>query len=311
MLIKAALTGDVHHNCPGRTEEAHRILEWLLQDWKARKVDFIGIAGDWNEVPPNERDQAWSRDFLGRCAEVAHTVIEYGNHDGAGVLDEFHLQSEYKYPITVVTQPDVITVETKAGLLAVACVPFVWKAHLLATLGPVSVEEADQMTQALLGDIFRGLGVKVRALNLPTVALVHGMMRGSRIGPDQPARPLGLELPIEDLAQIGADYYCVGHIHMANTFEFNGVSFCTPTSPYYVDYGEAKHEKGYLWVEIENKGRPRGYCLSRVAPQFWTGADSRSTPRKGVQNRMTKKIPDTASQNWKPVGRYRGLRVLL
>lgn len=254
MIIKSALWADAHTNTPGRVEEAHRVHEAMLEDWQQRGVDFIGFAGDWNEVPPNEQDQAWSRDFLGRCAQVAPVVMIYGNHCPAGSLDEFHAHSEHRYPITVVSRPDVIRVETAAGSLAVACVPFVWKAHLLAQLGPLSIEESDRAAQEQLAIIFRGLGVNVRDLGLPTIALVHGVIRGSRINEEQPARPLGMELPLEDLAQIGAGIAVAGHVHLQQSFSFNGRDFVVPGSPFFVDWGEAKYQKGYVWANISEMG---------------------------------------------------------
>lgn len=249
-VIKIGFSGDSHTNTPGRVEEAHRVHETMLTEWTARGVDFIGFSGDWNEVPPNELDQAWSRDYLGRCAMVAPLIQIPGNHDPEGTLSEFHAQHEYKYPITVVTQPDVIRVETKAGPIAVACVPFVWKAHLLAKLGPLSPEESDREAEGALTDIFRGLGAKARAMNLPTVALIHGKWRGSKLNEEQPARPLGMEMAIEDIGQIGAQATCVAHIHLHQSTEYNGMPIFTPSSPYYVDYGESKHRKGYVFAEL-------------------------------------------------------------
>lgn len=267
-IIKAGLWSDAHTNTPGRVEEAHRVHEAMLESWRARDVDFIGFAGDWNEVPPNEQDQAWSRDFLGRCAEVAPTIVIYGNHDGEGVLDEFHMQSEHKYPITVVSRPDVIVVDTKAGKLAVACVPFVWKAHLLAQLGPLSIEESDLAAQEQLAIIFRGLGVRVRELGLPSVGLVHGMIRGSRINEEQPARPLGMDLPLEDLAQVNVPLTICGHIHLQQHFSYNGQDFVVPGSPFFVDWGEAKYQKGYVWANISESGVEWERIATPVVPML-------------------------------------------
>lgn len=249
-IIRCALSGDNHTNCSGRSEEARRVHEWMLEDWRQRGVHFIGLAGDWNEVPPDEQDQAWSRDFLGRCADLAPVILIYGNHDPAGCLDEFHMQTEHRYPITVVSQPDVVVVDTEAGQIAVACVPFVWKAHLLAQLGPISAEESDHLVQVALSDIFRGRGVQVRSLNLPTIALIHGKWRGSKLNEEQPNRPLGMEIPIEDIGMLGADVVCMAHIHLAQDTSFNGVPIFTPASSYFVDYGEARHFKGYVWLEL-------------------------------------------------------------
>lgn len=249
-VINLALSGDNHTNTPGRKEEARRVHEAMLEDWKARGVHFIGLAGDWNEEPPDEQDQAWSRDFLGRCANVAPVVLIYGNHDPAGCLDEFASIHEYKNPIRVLDRPDIVLVETDAGPIAVPCVPFVWKAHLLAQCGPLSVEESDQRAQELLSTIFLGLSAKVGDLGLPTVALIHGKWRGSKLNEEQPNRPLGMEIPVESIGTLGAQVACVAHIHLAQGTTFNNCEIWTPSSPYYVDYGESKHEKGYIFCEL-------------------------------------------------------------
>lgn len=253
MIINLALSGDNHTNTPGRVAEARRVHEWMLEDWKRRGVHFIGIAGDWNEVPPTEEQQRWSRDYIGRCADTAPVVIEYGNHDVEGSLDELASTHEHNYPVYVVSRPDVIRVETAAGPLAVVCVPFVWKAHLLAQSGAMSVEDSDTRATQLLNEIMLGLGAQVRQLGLPTVALIHGKWRGSKLNEEQPNRPLGMEIPIESIGALNADVVCVSHVHLAQSTSFNGVPIFTSSSPFYVDYGEGRYnEKGYVFVELES-----------------------------------------------------------
>lgn len=252
-VIRIALFGDTHANCPKRSDEARRVLDWGRDDAKARGTHFYGFAGDFNDGPTTPQDRLWDKAYLGSCADIAPTLILPGNHDQPGSLELYAADREYKYPLIVASYPDVHVIDTEAGKLAVAAIPFPWKAHLLAQVGPVAPEDADRIAEQELAKIFLGLGVKVRTLGLPTVALIHGAWRGSKIAEDQPARPLGVEMPIEDMGQIGAGFYCVGHVHLAQETSFNGVPIWTPSSPFYTDYGEANHFKGYIFAEANTE----------------------------------------------------------
>ena len=247
--IKCALTSDNHFNVARRSDEAKRILRLMLEDWKARDADFIGFAGDLVDGPMTAQDFLWLCEYVQDCANVAPVGIAYGNHCPRWSLHPLS-RLKAKYPIIVEGAADVHPVDTKAGKIAIAAVAFPWKAEILARIGNVNVEDTDRVAEEALRQVFLGMGVKVRELGLPTIGLVHAAIRGSKLSDDQPARPLGLEIPAEDLAQIGASFYAVGHVHAKNEFEFNGVNIWTPTSPFFTDYGEAKHEKGYIWCEL-------------------------------------------------------------
>lgn len=255
-LIKCALLGDTHLNLAKRTDEARRVAEWIRDDAKARGVDLFGFAGDVMDGPMAEPDRAWLQGYLRSCADIAPVVVVPGNHDSRYSLERFAsregaLHLETKYPIIVEPGADVHVVETFNGDIAVAGVAFPWRSEILARIGNVAVEDADRIAEDALRQVFLGMGVRVRELGLPTVALVHAAIRGSKLSDDQPARPLGLEIPAEDLAQVGASFYAVGHIHAKNEFSFGNAKIWTPTSPFFNDYGEAKHIKGYIWLELD------------------------------------------------------------
>lgn len=263
MTIKLALMGDLHTNVPRRSEEARRIAYWIINDAKARGVHFIGIGGDVIDGPMTERDRAWLIEFGDYCASIATTFFLMGNHE-----PELSLRClrgrQTKYPLIVEEGAGVHVIETAAGSLAVAGVSFPYKAKLLAAVGPKSNEEIDEITGKALQDVFRGLGVKVRGLGLPTVGLLHGTIKGSKIGADdQPDRPLGMDIDIADVALMNCDFVCAPHIHKANQFEWNGrVIAATPTSPFFTDYGEGAHQKGYIFAEFE---------VAREVAPFLTG----------------------------------------
>lgn len=249
--IKLGLSGDMHVNVPKRSEEAWRIAYWMLEDWKARGVHLIGIAGDLADGPLTEKERAQIIEYGDACSQVAPLVVIDGNHEISLALRNALGGRRGKYPIIVEDGAAVHVVETDAGPIAVACVSFPKKAKLLAACGhPMSGEEVDAITGKALQDIFRGLGVRVRELGLPTVALVHGAIKGSKIADDQPDRPLGMDIDLHDLALVGADFYDVAHVHKVQHWTVNNVTVATPSCPFFADWGEAAHEKGYILAEF-------------------------------------------------------------
>lgn len=266
MIIRTALTGDNHFNVPRRSEEARRVLYAMLEDWKVRQVHLIGFAGDLADGPMTERDRAWLIEYISHCTEVAPVFVVAGNHD----IELSIRNAIAKLPrVTVEDGGDVHVIETVAGPIAVAGLSFPHKAKLLAHVGPVSNEEADHIAGEALQDVCRGLGIKVARFGLPTVALVHGTIRGSKIAPDQPDRPLGLDISLSTLDLIGADFTVCGHIHLQQLFTFNGRDYVVPGSPFFSDFGESKYEKGYVVAEFETDGYYGG-------PQMLTGGEPRT-----------------------------------
>lgn len=251
MNIQIALSGDMHVNVPKREAEAQRIAYWMLEDWKARGVHLIGIGGDLIDGPMTERQRAWLIEYISACGDVAPVVIVDGNHEPELSLRNAVGHLHRRYPVIVEDGARVHRITTEAGQVAVACVSFPHKSKLLAKVGAVSTEQVEDYTARALQDVFRGRGVEVRELGLPTVGLVHGAIKGSKLSVvDQPDRPLGLDIALPDLCLMGADFYCVPHIHLAQEWEWNGVTVATPSSPFYCDYGEAKHHKGYILLTL-------------------------------------------------------------
>ncbi len=285
MIVRTALAGDLHTNVARRAEEARRIAYFIVDDAVARGAHFLGIGGDVIDGPMTEKDRAWLIEFSDYCGERMPTFFLMGNHEPALSLRCLRGRST-KYPVIVEEGAAVHVVETAAGKLAVAAVAYPHKAQLLAHVGPVSSEEADRIAGQALQDIFRGLGVQVEQLGLPTVGLVHGTIKGSKISDDQPDRPLGLDIDIADLALMNCDFICAPHIHKANEFSWGGkVLAATPTSPLYCDYGEAAQFKGYILAEF-NSAEPEKF-VARIKSVAWQRVPTPAVPMLLLNGRFS------------------------
>lgn len=306
MIIKTALSGDLHVNLPKRKEEAQRIAWWMLEDWRVKGVHFIGLAGDIVDGPLTEADRSWLIDFGMGCSDVAPTIWIDGNHEIGLALRNAMRGRQGKYPIIIEDGAGVHVVETPAGPLAVACVSFPKRAQLLANIGPADSEAVDAVAGQALQDVFRGLGVRVHDLALPTVALIHGTVQGSKVADDdQPDRPLGMDIPLSDLDLLGAHFYNVAHIHKPQHWTLpSGFTVATPSCPFYSDYGEAKHDKGYILLEIESFEKP----TSVTDPAAWMG---NWTPRVTWSRVPTPATPMILCEaEFVELNGYRGLSII-
>jgi len=77
-------------------------------------------------------------------------------------------------------------------------------------------------------------------------------VRGSVTSTGQPLVGCDLELGLDDLALVGADFYALGHIHMPQAWSIAGAPVVYPGSPRRTAFGELE-EKGYVIVEFNGR----------------------------------------------------------
>jgi len=83
----------------------------------------------------------------------------------------------------------------------------------------------------------------------PKLFLGHVMMRGSKTSTGQELVGCDLELGLDDLALVGADFYGLGHIHMHQRWATPDAPVFYPGSPRRCNFGEAE-PKGFIVADL-------------------------------------------------------------
>jgi exonuclease SbcC len=141
--------------------------------------------------------------------------------------------------------------ESGEGLCTLMGLPEPSKSWLLAGSNGLSAEEANERVKAELRKILLGLGAaRAEHPEIPAVMLYHGAIDGATLANGQLLEG-GIALGREDLALVGADYYAMGHVHLAQ--QIPGLPAYYAGSAFPVDWAEVD-VKGCNLVELEPLG---------------------------------------------------------
>lgn len=278
-MIKVAILSDSHFDINSRWEETLRVHDWFVNDIKERGVNAVLHAGDFGPLVPIRQFKPIERlavaHFGKAVTDHCPLTAVRGNHDVYMDLAIFN-ELETKFPLRIMETPDVQVVTANNGeQFAVPGMPWPVKGELLARLDAVcgceqgykkgacpvceneglSPEQKEQLTTDLMRNVFLGLGVRTRELNLPSVFLMHAMVRASRVSTGQPIAPgQDFEIGQDDLGLVGADFYALGHVHLGegNEWKWNGADIAYCGSPRRTNYGE-RETKSYILLEIDTE----------------------------------------------------------
>ncbi len=277
MTITVAIISDTHDDINSRWEETQRVKNWFVEDIKARGVNAVLHAGDFGPLVPIRQFKPIERlavaQWLKAITDHCPFVGVKGNHDVYLDLSIFN-DLETKFPLRIMETPDIEVVTANNGeKFVVPGMPWPVKAELLARLDNVcgcaqgrergkctackndglSPEQKEQITLNLMRNVFLGLGVRARETGLPSVFLMHAMVRASRVSTGQPIAPgQDFEIGSEDIGTVGADFSALGHVHLGegNEWTFNGKTIAYCGSPRRTNWGE-REQKSYILLEID------------------------------------------------------------
>lgn len=246
-------TGDLHLSEGARFEDTLGCLTAMVDDAIAQGVTHSIVGGDMSGVSVPHVMGAAERNALGpllqRLADRGPVIIEYGNHDSAGDLDEFALL-EARHQIRVISEPSTFI----AGGVKFFVLPYPWKRSY--SFNPASsIEGQNAAVEQDLRAIFeswRADAAAARGQGIPTVFAGHVTIGGCLIAGGE-VMPTGqeIEVSVTDLQALGVDYCAGSHIHLAQEMA-PGIWYAG--SPSRSSFGE-EDEKGYLIVDVES-GRP-------------------------------------------------------
>jgi exonuclease SbcC len=277
--MKIIHTADIHA-CKEHEAEALKSLDEIEQYQIKNPVDLVAIAADFWDATMQNTDQSGFDRFLGRLSSISShspVVMVEGtpSHDVDGSLDVIkRLQSVYG--ITVLepgipyflnsqrsiqaVQPLVPSVDSKLLILGI---PEPRKKYLLAngTAGKGETEEA--VRNAMHQLCFQLAAIRKHYADLPCLVVYHGDVAGTTLQNDETVeRGTGIAITIDDLADIGADYYALGHIHKPQ--QVGNLPAYYAGSVYAKNFGES-HKPGFNVVELMKDS----YDSSDIVKTFW------------------------------------------
>lgn len=232
--MKIAHLADLHC-CREHAEEALASLRFFAEHIKKSPVDMVCIAGDtWDASMLNTEASGFNRftDAIRDIADIAPIAMIYGTptHDTDGSLEIFR-KITCKYGITVLDpgqayfltpNGDRICSEEEANRLydkhnrmaVIFGIPEPRKKYLLAGTSAGKDETEETIREAMHKLCYLLAAKRNEYDTMPCIVLYHGDVAGCSLQNDQTIeRGTGISITIDDLNDIGADYYALGHIH--------------------------------------------------------------------------------------------------
>ena len=259
LLTHGKLNPSTGHNT--RLEDILKCLDHVLETAARESVDLILIAGDVfhreNPLPAEEIEFARR---IGKAAGNggARVVMVLGNHDysssgiGASAVEIFPALDIAG--VTIARKPGVIEVNTKSGLVQVACLPWAGRGALLSReeYKSLSSQELQAEIERRLIAIIHGLAEKTQPKD-PAVLLAHVAARGARLSGTE-TDTLSISdpvIPVTVLADRAFQYVALGHIHRFQDLnEGDAPPVVYSGSIERIDFTEEKEKKGFVLGEI-------------------------------------------------------------
>jgi DNA repair protein SbcD/Mre11 len=244
-----------------RLEDILKCLDHVFDTASRESADIILIAGDVfhreNPLPAEEIEFA-RRISKAASSGGARVVIVLGNHDysssgpGASAVEIFPaLDIE---GVTIARKPGVISVDTKSGIVQVACLPWAGRSALITRdeFKSLSSQEIQTEIERRLIRIIHDLAGKIDRKD-PAVLLGHVAARGAQLSGTEADTLTTSDpsVPVTALADPAFQYIALGHIHRFQDLN-NGD---TPPVVYSgsierIDFTEEREQKGFVLGEI-------------------------------------------------------------
>jgi exonuclease SbcD len=268
-------------------------------------VDLVLFAGD--AFKTRDPNPTYQREFARRIHRLA--IVEQipvfllvGNHDmpnAAGHADSLDIFRTLEVPgVTVARRPDLFTVATRQGPLQIIALPWVTRSTLLARedFKSAGLDEINALMLERLQRIVDELLTRCDP-SIPTLMTVHGSVQGAVFGSERSVM-LGYDLllprSLVDHPQVS--YVALGHIHKHQcVLDVPPVVYAG--SPERIDFGEAKEDKGFVWVEISGAGVPATWRFQARAARPFVHIDveaDRGDPTETVLTALSRRSIDDA-----------------
>lgn len=222
-------------------------------------VDLALFAGDaYKTRDPNQTHQREFASCIRRLTQAGVPVVMLtGNHDMPNARARANALEIYSMlgveNVHVISRPEVLRIETKAGPVQVAGMPYLLRSNVLAReeCKNKTIQETTDLMVAKYGEYIEYLIGKLDPA-LPSVFLGHFWLKNAKVG----SRPAYLnvaepEVLVSTVARPEFDYVAMGHIHKhqdLNKRSHPSVVYCGSTDR--IDFSEKDEPKGFVLVHL-------------------------------------------------------------
>ena len=257
------------------SRSVHTAIDYALD----HDVHLAIFAGDIYKH--RDPDPSWQRAFaecVRRLAEAnVPVVILVGNHDQPNTHGKAHAVEIFDTlalpRVTVISQPQLQTIQTAAGAVQVAGFPYMMRSFMLSReqYKELSIPDAHKVMVQQADEILRDFAQQLDP-SLPAVLTLHGSVTNAVLSSEQSIMMVGHDplIPLSSLTDPAWDYVALGHIHRHQDLN-RGLQ---PPVVYAgsierIDFGEEKEDKGFVWAQVE-KGHTAFTFVPVAARRFVT-----------------------------------------
>jgi exonuclease SbcD len=267
--VKILHTADIHlGELAGPTKDGEnarmmdtiRCMDYLESKALERNVDLIVIAGDlfnrsklWADEMLKEITIAST--WLRRLANIAPTVLMFGtaNHDNIKAFENIKRMEIDR--LIVVTEPDLITINTQSGDIQVVGVPGVDKGYFRTLFPGMDMEDENKAISEALGNVILGISADADP-TLPLVLMSHYTVTGCTLENGESIfLNSDIVIPTAALAASNYDLVCLGHIHKAQSVPNCSRPVYYSGPPNAITFSEEGQDKGFWIHYINENGR--------------------------------------------------------
>ena len=239
------------------SSSVHTAIDYALD----HNVHLAIFAGDIYKH--RDPDPSWQRAFAGCVRRLAEAgvpvVILVGNHDQPNTLGKAHAVEIFDTlalpRVTVISQPQLHTIQTAAGPVQVAGFPYMTRSFMLSReqYKELSIPDAHKLMVQQADIILRDFAQQLDP-SLPAVLTLHGSVANAVLSSEQSIMMVGHDplIPLSSLTDPAWDYVALGHIHRHQDLNRGA----QPPVVYAgsierIDFGEEREDKGFVWAQVE------------------------------------------------------------
>jgi exonuclease SbcD len=242
-----------------RTPEFRAAINELEEICTGQSIDAVLISGDvWDKGTPTPGLLDIGIDAMRQLSDDGNRaiIVIAGNHDSAPFFDviskilkpfNIHFVGYVKPP----SDGGIIRIECAGGKLAVGCIPFLRKGHVVDLMGDLSKSYgAYQETLRNIFETFARELSKDQAAGAVTMLMSHTTVNGASIGGGEWSLHTGQDYAIEATSfPSTVQYVAMGHIHKPQKIAGSSVPAEYAGTLLPLDFGERNDEKRVVVVE--------------------------------------------------------------